>query len=134
MATLAAREAFGLTSSVKNLEWIAIASQVRVANFDKGIASVRTLGKDCVQIRSAMDNTNWPDRRIKWRDWYDRCFLFRLQSSNELLKQRAGGLENLRLTRFNEYRSPEEDGTWRSECQKSVYSFFSGGKHAESGK
>ena len=117
------KEAFGLKASFKNLEWNAIAAQVRVCSFDSACLPQGTLQQDCDQIRCAMNNTN-ESTRFAWADWYANAFCYTLEGALAKITQDAGGIENLRCNRRVQPVALSKDRTWRKDCQGSVYKFY----------
>ena len=118
------QEAFGLTTSFNNLEWMALAAKVRVVLFDGACSPRRQFLDDVLQLREALARPGRDHSRVAWADWYDRAFLLCLAQAEDRVVWLAGSLESLRLCRATGNRHAEADANWRRNCQRTVYAFL----------
>ena len=76
-------EAFGLTSSFQNLEWLALAAKVRVVQFDKACSPKHQFTMDVQRLRHAILQPVRAHSSATWADWYSRSFLLCLADAEQ---------------------------------------------------
>ncbi|CAK0886943.1 unnamed protein product [Prorocentrum cordatum] len=119
------QEAFGLATSFKNLERMALAAKVRAVLFDGARAPRRQFLDDVVlHLREALARPGRDHSRAAWADWYGRAFLLCLAQAEDRVVWLAGSLESLRRSRATGHQRAEADATWRVDCQRTVYAFL----------
>ena len=104
------KDAYGFAYSCKSLEWLAIASQLRVYLFDPALADERERRDLVSSTRKVLGCTDMLYTRGAWRDWFERCFILRLDDNYREFVTTTCTLETLESLMEERGRAPHGPG------------------------
>ena len=117
------KESFGLGMSIRNISWVALASQARVRHIDAACKPDAEFLQVCGKVKRQIERLS--RMMPTWRDWFGRIFCLTLLQAEQYLLRECGGIECLRLSRQTQHSGIQNDTTWKDELQKTVYKFIS---------
>ena len=115
------KESFGQSQSFKKLDTTALAAQTRVATFDKACLPRDQFAKNHKVIIRAINNMENLHNFSRWNHWYRNAYILRLFKTRDHIRDKMGGVEQIRLARTAQPKRFQEDATWRAVSQSAVH-------------
>ena len=91
------KEGYGQTESFVSIDTLAKASQLRVAHGEDWLDAGTPLGIRSGLLKSSIKNTDLVVRRHRWRDWYSRSCIIKLQDNLDDLKSKGITIKKIKL-------------------------------------
>ncbi len=118
------KESHGLPASLRNISWMALASQARVLLFDQACNPYRKFMENLTAVRSAVAFPSRAGLPLHFQNWSRRSFSLRIYDSAQEISDKCGGWNALRCGRLDSPCAESDDKNWKKDCQKTIYSFL----------